>query len=186
MSSRVVRQIGRRYQSSGTPNVHELLKTPNKYNNKNSAFNFRPNYPKGKGGIFFNPAPSVPTVTKTPNAFLPADDPRKNNPLYNTEVVIPLEYMPELKPRLEKKYHMTKEDIENLQNDREQGLKRKELISKYNISNLFLSLSTDPNVKKLKEREQRIELKKLKWPKSKIEAKEAKAKRVSMWLKDEY
>ncbi|KAI0464594.1 hypothetical protein LJB42_002213 [Komagataella kurtzmanii] len=135
----MIRQFIRRQSTIGN-----LTTTPNKYNSKSSAFNLKPNLPKG---LYHHPAPAIPTPLQTPPVFLPEQDVRKNNNLYKLNFSIPkenIDEMPLLNETREKKYHMSKEDIARMQQLRDQGYTRKQLKEEFGCSNLFISLSTKP------------------------------------------
>ncbi|ODV94560.1 hypothetical protein PACTADRAFT_50438 [Pachysolen tannophilus NRRL Y-2460] len=176
----------KRFQSSSA--IKELLVTPNRYNQKNSVSNLKPNLPKS--GIFFHPTPSAPTPRQTPNAFLPPTDPRKDNELYTrtTANTIPLEYMPLLNDssKTTKNYHLTKTDITEMQKLRNEGWTRKQLKEKFKCSNLFISLATDKNAKVAQREEERLEQVKSKWSEDTKIAKLNKEKKLKKWLRDQY
>ncbi|OWB55053.1 hypothetical protein B5S28_g917 [[Candida] boidinii] len=169
--------------------IEKLAVTPNKYNSKSSGFNIKPVLPNG---LFYHPAPSAPTPLITPKTFLPNEDIRKTDDLYfnsedyKSKIQDNLTNMPIIsKFRNPKSYHMTKEQIEELQILRNEGkLSRKELCEKYKISDYFLSISTDSNPETISKEKLKILNNSSKWNYKTKKARELKEKRKIMWEKD--
>lgn len=172
-------QVTQKRFSSSLPS----LALKNKYKSKGSAFNFKPQ--KVKPGVYYQPSPSIPLpLQKTPNAFLPKSDIRKQaTPEYTPEDV---SYMPPLSEISEKKYHLTKEQVEEIVKLRTADpykYTRKALAEKFGCSEFFVSLVCDCSEERLNDMNNRLEQIQLMWGGRKRAAKEMKAERQKAWYR---
>ncbi|SPO06644.1 related to 60S ribosomal protein L20 [Cephalotrichum gorgonifer] len=146
--------------------------------------------------IVFNPPSSQPSVYHTPFKFLPPSDPRRSSNLrllFNTPSAgaasASAEYLPPaLTPTAEKKYHLTKEDVEEMRKlrweDPETWSLRK-LSEKFDCSIHFVQIATavqESYKERLAEGTRRM---KATWGPKKMKAREDRLLRKEMLFRGE-
>jgi hypothetical protein len=167
---------------------------------------FAPSATETQDHIVFNPPSSAPNVYHTPAKFLPQNDPRRrllnvaptstsssSSTPGNASVVT---QQPKtsgaaavgdiLRPRQEKKYHLTPAQVEEVRKLRAEDPKlwtRVRLAEKFECSQFFVSLCcSSPEIKEQRDKE--LEEIKRKWGRKKTEAREDRQTRKALWGRD--
>lgn len=175
-----------------TKNVPRLKGTPNIYNHKASAANYK-GVLKAKipAGLYYYPAQSSATGSinseTIPKAFLPKDDPRRQfvNELRH-ESAEQSKLAPVLHNKIEKSYHLKPQQIEEIVMLRKEDpvkYTRKALAKKYNVSPLFISLVSSASQERKSEMQNRLNLIKESWHIGRTLAREDRKKRKSLWYR---
>ncbi|CDK28197.1 unnamed protein product [Kuraishia capsulata CBS 1993] len=160
----------------------KLATTPNKYNSKSSAFNLKPNLPKG---LHYHPAPSLRSPLVTPIPFLPDSDPRKSSAVYReTLKVEAVEHMPVIHQLGQEKYHLSEDDIRQMQQLRNEGWTRKQLTEKFKCSSYFVGIATTKNEIKAKEFQEQLSNVKSQWSEKNLLRHMNKQKQVELWKRN--
>ncbi|KAK6460398.1 mitochondrial ribosomal protein subunit L20-domain-containing protein [Scheffersomyces coipomensis] len=161
----------------------------NKYNQTRSPFNFKPTKDKSKNlqGLIYNPPASIFKPSKTPLAFLPPNDPRRllqNKPTYTKDELNNYPIIQNYQPQNERDYSITPEIIDEIKRLRLEDPNVwtiAKLSTKFNISphriNVFsgkldTELTKDGDYQCIKP--------------TQIKRKEERAKRVKLWLRNEF
>lgn len=175
-----------RFNSSSSSSIPKLGTTPNKFNSKSSAFNLRPNLPEG---LFYHPAPAAPSPEITPKAFLPKSDARASSDLYYPEqealVSANVAYMPVIsKTSQPKNYKFDASIVEQLQALRDQGVSRKQIKEKFNVTDHFISLVTKPNPQTQQQQKKLLKKSARKWSAKTLKARTLKEVKKLQWERD--
>ena len=147
--------------------------------------------------IIFNPPSSAPSYYHTPFKFLPKDDSRRdhlsaiqrNRSTEPDETQLP----PALSDPYEKKYHLTKADIEEMRRLRKEDAEqwtRYTLARKFNCTPLFAMMvcraaKLPPSSIRRAEHEKTVEAVQSRWGRKRREAREDRARRKALWGRDE-
>lgn len=193
--NRVLQQIARS-QRVNTRQVSSFSKKkdvptpfPTKYHPTRSANNSDIQLP---AGVVHNPPSSAPSPFQTPSAFLPANDPRRQIVWNQAQKDVQegrrdIANMPALSVEKEKQYHLTAEDIAEIQKLRlEDPSKwtRKALAAKFQCSPFFISMVSKPDAGRLQEMNSVLETIKSEWTEHRKESRRDRARRREYWLKD--
>ena len=181
--------ICHRYQSS-------YRRTRSRLNIKPDA-SFLPTTTEAHDHIIYNPPPSAPNVYHTPTIFLPKTDRRRQ--LYEAAAPrdpqlsaasspSPSELPPPAGQPYEKRYHLTKEDMEEMRRLRREDpveWSATKLAKKFDTSNLFVGIVTEGIAKeKRKQQKQVTEVVKSRWGAKRRTAREDRALRKERWGRD--
>ncbi|SCW02206.1 LAFE_0F01310g1_1 [Lachancea fermentati] len=172
--------------------ITELKGTPNLYNPKSSASNYRGVLrAKIDPGTYYYPSQSSSTGSINsetfPSAFLPKDDPRKQiltDLRANDKVQSQL--APELHNKGEKTYHLEPKDITEIIALRKQDPEkytRKVLAKKYGVSPLFISLVSSASEERKNEMSRRLNEIQQRWHAKRKVAREDRKKRKELWYR---
>jgi hypothetical protein len=139
-------------------------------------------------GIDFNPPSSAPTAYHTPTKFLPSSDLRKvlrqNTPDTSTDQ----EYPPVLKKTLEKKYHLTPTDIDEIRKLRLEDpmtWSASKLAKRFDCSPVFIRTVCSAGPQKREIQKQVLEAVKSRWGVKRRMAREDRQLRKESWARDE-
>jgi hypothetical protein len=166
---------------------------------------FAPSATETQDHIVFNPPSSAPNVYHTPQKFLPQNDPRRRlstiaptststppstpgnaSGLQQPNSSSPAAVGNVLRPRQEKKYHLTPAQVAEIRKLRAEDPKlwtRVRLAEKFECSQFFVSLCcSSPEVKEQRDKE--LEEIKRKWGRKKTEAREDRQTRKALWGRD--
>jgi hypothetical protein len=166
---------------------------------------FAPSATETQDHIVFNPPSSAPNVYHTPQKFLPQNDPRRrlsaiaptststppSTPGNASGLKQPNHSSPAavgnvLRPRQEKKYHLTPAQVAEIRKLRAEDPKvwtRVRLAEKFECSQFFVSLCcSSPEIKEQRDKE--LEEIKRKWGRKKTEAREDRQTRKALWGRD--
>lgn len=175
--------LQRRFKST----IPRIAVTPNKFNPKASAFNAKVQFPEG---LHLFPAQAAPSAVRTPNIFLPEEDPRRDNEIYNFEqsyIKENIGFMPIIDSGNKPSYHLTAEEIKEMRRLRfEEKYTRKQLKDKFQVSDYFIKISTKMNPQAKAEHVEKILKSKSKWCDGREKASRDRNIRQKMWLRDEY
>ncbi|SMQ45146.1 unnamed protein product [Zymoseptoria tritici ST99CH_1A5] len=176
---------------------------------------FAPSKTEAQDHIIFNPPSSAPSPYDTPPKFLPKSDPRwamysaaastpaastttPASPAAPTSILAsiaakrlgmngpPVQSLPPVRPRYEKKYHLTQEQIEEIRRLRKEDPRqwtRVRLAEKFECSQFFVSLCCSAPEIKDEQDEELVRLK-ARWGRRKTEAREARQERKKLWGQD--
>jgi hypothetical protein len=161
-----------------------LTQVPNIYNNIRSASNVKPAY---QPGLHQHRAPSTPGVNITPDAFLPANDPRKGLDLAGSNTV-DIKNAPALSTPKEQTLNLTPVEVEEIKRLRlEDPAKwtRGALAEKFGVSGFTISLVSDVEKGWKKEMDGRLQHIKNRWNKGRAQARRDREKRKVDWYRDE-
>ena len=183
--------ISRRYQSS-------YRRTRSRLNIKPDP-SFLPSTTESHDHITYNPPPSAPNVYHTPTIFLPKTDRRRQfhkgaiprDPQASlTSSAPPLELPPPVRQPYEKRYHLTKEDMEEMRRLRREDpieWSAKKLAKKFDCSSLFVGFVTEGIAKEKQEQQKQLtEVIKSRWGVKRRTAREDRALRKERWGRDGY
>ena len=168
---------------------------------------FAPSATETQDHIVFNPPSSAPNVYHTPQKFLPQNDPRRRlsaiapTSSSSTPPSTPgnasgtaqqptntsgMGVSTVLRPRQEKKYHLTPAQVDEIRKLRAEDPKmwtRVRLAEKFECSQFFVSLCcSSPEIKEQRDKE--LEEIKRKWGRKKTEAREDRQTRKALWGRD--
>lgn len=181
--------VNRRYQSS-------YRRTRSRLNIKPDA-SFLPSTTEPHDHIIYNPPPSAPNVYHTPTMFLPKTDRRRqlheaaaprDPQLSTTSSAPPSELPPPVRQPYQKRYHLTKEDMEEMRRLRREDpieWSAKKLAKKFDCSSLFVGFVTESIAKEKKEMQKQVaEVVKSRWGVKRRTAREDRALRKERWGRD--
>ena len=181
--------VNRRYQSS-------YRRTRSRLNIKPDS-SFLPSTTEPHDHIIYNPPPSAPNVYHTPTIFLPKTDRRRqlhqvaiprDSQKSLTSSVPPSELPPPARKPYEKRYHLTKEDMEEMRRLRREDpieWSAKKLAKKFDCSSLFVGFVTEGIAKEKQERQKQVtEVIKSNWGVKRRTAREDRALRKERWGRD--
>lgn len=161
----------------------------NKFNDKRSTFNFKAL--PSKGLVYNPPAAIISPAIKTPKAFLPKNDPRlKLEGKFKTYTSEELEDYPIIYGySKEKSYNITPQMVKQIvelrnQNPAEWTISK--LAKKFGIDQMKVNVITGLNKQRVEQIGEELDAFKKTWPTSKLNSREDRKKRVSMWLRNEY
>lgn len=164
--------------------VPKYKQLPNVYNKKSSSY--KPKFKQPKG-LIYHPPPSAPSSTsETPNLFLPNEDPRKGLNLGGESIDI--QNAPSLSSPSPKKYHLTPEDVAEIQRLRSTDPytnTRNFLAEKFNVSPFTISLVSNQSEQRKQDMEGRLTYIKDHWSKNRKEARDDRKKRSVYWYRDQ-
>jgi Mitochondrial ribosomal protein subunit L20 len=181
--------ICRRHESS-------YRRTRSRLNIKPDA-SFLPSATEPHDHIIYNPPPSAPNVYHTPTIFLPKNDRRRQlhgaaqplgPQLSASSSAIPSQLPPPVRQPYEKRYHLTKEDMEEMRRLRREDpieWSAKKLARKFDCSSLFVGFVTEGIAKEKREQQKRVtEVVKSRWGVKRRTAREDRALRKERWGRD--
>ncbi|SCU85555.1 LAFA_0D16358g1_1 [Lachancea sp. 'fantastica'] len=177
---------------NGAEKLKQLKSTPNLYNRKASAYNYRGVLrAKIEPGLYHEPSQSSSTGSinseTLPRAFLPREDPRRRY----VQTLRPRDglqagWAPDLHNKKKKTYHLKPEQIAEIQKLRLENpdkYTRKALAEKFNVSPLFVSLVSSAAPGRLSEMNQRLQTIKEEWHPKRALARDDRKKRKQLWYR---
>lgn len=173
--------VGRRYQSSYRRTKQRLRVKPDA--------SFRPsNQPHEE--IVFNPPSSAPTAFHTPSIFLPDGDKRKSlteHPSNNN--IIHEKLAPATTKPQEKRYHLTKEDVEQIRKLRVEDpitWSKYKLARRYECSAYFINMVCRTIPEKYEIQKKVLDAVTSRWGAKRRMAREDRKLRKEAWNRDEW
>ncbi|KAH8688886.1 putative 60S ribosomal protein L20 [Talaromyces proteolyticus] len=172
--------VGRRYQSSYQRTKRRLRIKPDA--------SFRPS-DEPHDQIIFNPPSSAPTVFHTPSKFLPEGDVRKTltTPLLSNDIT-PENLASATTKSQEKKYHLTKEDVMEIQKLRVQDpvtWSKWKLARRFECSPNFIHMVCQGIPQKYELQKKVLEAVTSRWGAKRRMAREDRQLRKEAWARDE-
>ncbi|KAL8939138.1 MAG: hypothetical protein Q9211_002874 [Gyalolechia sp. 1 TL-2023] len=146
-----------------------------------------------QGRVVFNPPSSSPSPYLTPAAFLPPSDPRRSlltqahrhaNPYAQPEQRLP---PPAKKSVEEKRYHLEKEEIEEIRRLRQEDpatWTRNKLARKFDCSDFFVAMVCEASPSRKAEQQKALDEIKGRWSVRRRRAKEDRERRKALWGRD--
>lgn len=179
-------------QRGNLKKITQLKSTPNLYNSRSSASNYRGVLrAKIEPGLYHEPSQASPSGSinseTIPKSFLPKDDPRRQLvQALRPRDHIQSEFAPMLHQRKEKTHHLNGDDvaeIKRLRNEDPEKYTRKALAQKFGVSPLFISLVSSAPASRTTAMAERLELIKQNWHPKRALAREDRKKRKVLWYR---
>ncbi|ETN37921.1 uncharacterized protein HMPREF1541_07544 [Cyphellophora europaea CBS 101466] len=184
MCARVLQPVQMRHESTYRRSRSKLNIKPDP--------NFLPTKTEQHDHIIYNPPPSMPNVYHTPTIFLPKDDKRRAiqaslQPY--SQAQLSADFIPAVKQPYEKRYHLTKDDVEEMRKLRDEDpvkWSQSALARKFDCSNAFVGFVIKGMSKEKAKQQQAVnEVIRSNWGVKRRTAREDRAIRKERWYRDE-